>query len=564
MKSFFGALVGVFVGLFLLILIFIGFAVGAAASSSGGGIPTVPDQAVLRIDLSGTLTETPNEVDALWAEILDEPRPLSLYELLEVVRAAREDSSRIQTIWLDFGLVDASWAALTELRAELQRAREAGIEVVATSKVYDPKSYYLASLADKIVLAPAGSMILNGLSASPLYIKGGLDKLGVKAHLVRGSDNAFKSAGEPYIADSMSAANRLQYTELLTGMWHEIETAIRESRRSVNDSDWANLLTQQPLLSAERAQNVALVDYLRYADEFGYPEDQVISAADYFAQLGESTEASTLVVLMAEGEIVDGSDPDLLADYDFLEAVDDLLERSDVAGVVLRINSPGGSALASDEMHRGVQRLTEAYPVVVSMGGAAASGGYYLAAPADEIWAQPTTITGSIGVFGLLFSGEALMHDKLGIKTQPVATHPFANFPSLDRTPTAAELAVVQASVDRTYARFKEVVAQGRRLEPAVVDSIARGRVYTGQRAKELGMVDELGGLYDAVASCADLADVASYRVERYRPNIEPWRQALRDFGVSLRSTNLDAQLDALRLKIQRLGGIQARETLLL
>ncbi|MGA1364605.1 MAG: signal peptide peptidase SppA, partial [Schleiferiaceae bacterium] len=527
MKSFFGALVGVFVGLFLLILIFIGFAVGAAASSSGGGIPTVPDQAVLRIDLSGTLTETPNEVDALWAEILDEPRPLSLYELLEVVRAAREDSARIQTIWLDFGLVDASWAALTELRAELQRAREAGIEVVATSKVYDPKSYYLASLADKIVLAPAGSMILNGLSASPLYIKGGLDKLGVKAHLVRGSDNAFKSAGEPYIADSMSAANRLQYTELLTGMWREIETAIRESRRSVNDSGWANVLTQQPLLSAERAQNVALVDYLRYADEFGYPEDRVISAADYYAQLSESTEASTVVVLMAEGEIVDGSDPDLLADYDFLEAVDDLLERSDVAGVVLRINSPGGSALASDEMHRGVQRLTEAYPVVVSMGGAAASGGYYMAAPANEIWAQPTTITGSIGVFGLLFSGEELLNSKMGIKSQPVATHPFANFPSLDRTPTESELAVVQTSENRTYARFKQLVVEGRKLESSVVDSIARGRVYSGTKAKDLGLVDQLGGLYDAIASCANLAELGSYSIEHFTLDEEPWRRAL-------------------------------------
>jgi len=240
------------------------------------------------------------------------------------------------------------------------------------------------------------------------------------------------------------------------------------------------------------------------------------------------------------------------------------LERSDVKGIVLRINSPGGSALASDEIHRGVVRLTDAFPVVVSMGGAAASGGYYMAAPADEIWAQPTTITGSIGVFGLLFSGEELLNGKLGIKSQPVATHPFANFPSLDRTPTASELAVVQASVDRTYARFKEVVAQGRRLEPSTVDSIARGRVYTGQRAKELGLVDELGGLNEAVASCADLADVTSYRVEHFTIEEEPWRRALRDFGVSLRGASLEAQFRTLQSKIQRLGGIQARETLLL
>jgi len=202
--------------------------------------------------------------------------------------------------------------------------------------------------------------------------------------------------------------------------------------------------------------------------------------------------------------------------------------------------------------------------VVVSMGGAAASGGYYMAAPADEIWAQPTTITGSIGVFGLLFSGEELLNGKLGIKSQPVATHPFANFPSLDRTPTASELAVVQTSVDRTYARFKQVVAEGRGLDPAVVDSIARGRVYSGTKAKSLGLVDELGGLADAILSCADLAGIESYRVEHVTIDEEPWRKALREFGVSLRGANLESQLRALHTKIQRLGGIQARETLLL
>jgi protease-4 len=191
-----------------------------------------------------------------------------------------------------------------------------------------------------------------------------------------------------------------------------------------------------------------------------------------------------------------------------------------------------------------------------------------MAAPANEIWAQPTTITGSIGVFGLLFSGEDLLNDKLGIKSQPVSTHPFANFPSLDRSPSDQELALVQLSVDRTYARFKEVVVKGRRLEASVVDSIARGRVYTGLRAKELGLVDALGGMQDAMASCAKLAKLKEYRVELFPKNDEPWKQVLRDFGVSLRSASLgmqlEAQLEQVRAKIQTLGGIQARETLIL
>ena len=567
MKSFFGALVGVFVGLFLLVLVLIGFAVGAAAS---GGQPQISlsDQAVVQITLDGTLNEKPNEVDKFWSELLDEPAQMSLYELLEVVDAAGK-SEKVKAIWLDMGLVDASWAALTELRTALDSARAQGVTVVATSKAYDPKSYYVASVADRIYLAPAGMLVLNGLSASPTYFKGALDKLGVKAHLVRGSDNAFKSAGEPFIADSMSAANRLQYTELLGGIWSEVEAGIRASRRSINDSDWTHILNHEPLLTAERAQELALVDHLQYPDEWsvadwGGDEDGIISASDFYAMLEPSEADGVIAVLIAEGDVVDGSDAEAIADFDFTEQVDALLERDDVQGVVLRINSPGGSALASDEIHRGVVRLTDAYPVVVSMGGAAASGGYYMAAPADEIWAQPTTITGSIGVFGLLFSGEELLNDKMGIKSQPVATHPFANFPSLDRTPTASELAVVQTSVDRTYTRFKEVVAKGRKLEASVVDSIARGRVYSGSKAQSLGLVDELGGLTDAIKSCAEFAELSSYRVEHFTLDEEPWRRALRDFGVSLRGANLEAQIRALHTKIQRLGGIQARETLLL
>ena len=567
MKSFFGALVGVFVGLFLLVLVLIGFAVGAAAS---GGQPQISlsDQAVVQITLDGTLNEKPNEVDKFWSELLDEPAQMSLYELLQVVDAAGR-SEKVKAIWLDLGMVDASWAALTELRTALDSARAQGVTVVATSKAYDPKSYYVASVADRIYLAPAGMLVLNGLSASPTYFKGALDKLGVKAHLVRGSDNAFKSAGEPFIADSMSAANRLQYTELLSGIWSEVEAGIRASRRSINDSDWTHILNHEPLLTAERAQELALVDHLQYPDEWsvadwGGDEDGIISASDFYAMLEPSEADGLIAVLIAEGDVVDGSDAEAIADFDFTEQVDALLERDDVQGVVLRINSPGGSALASDEIHRGVVRLADVYPVVVSMGGAAASGGYYMAAPADEIWAQPTTITGSIGVFGLLFSGQELLNGKLGIKSQPVATHPFANFPSLDRTPTASELAVVQTSVDRTYNRFKEVVAEGRGLDPAVVDSIARGRVYSGSKAQALGLVDELGGLHEAVKSCAEFAELSSYRVEHFTLDEEPWRRALRDFGVSLRGANLEAQIRALHTKIQRLGGIQARETLLL
>ena len=261
MKQFFGALIGSFVGFFLLIAVLIGFGIGAAASGADPAV-SVPDAAVLHLELDGSIAERPNELNALWAELLDEPAPLSLYELTEAVRGARLSDGQVKAIWLDLGSIDASWAALTELRAELAKAKKAGVTVVATSKAYDPKAYFLASAAGKIYLAPAGMLVLNGLSASPLYLKGALDKLGVKAHLVRGSDNAFKSAGEPFVADEMSEANRLQYTELLGGIWSEVERAVRSSRRSLSDSSWSHVLNQEPLLTGQRALALGLVDAL--------------------------------------------------------------------------------------------------------------------------------------------------------------------------------------------------------------------------------------------------------------------------------------------------------------
>jgi protease-4 len=261
MKQFFGALLGSIVGLFLLLALLIGLAVGAASSSDEAAI-TLSDKTVVHIELSGTLNEQPDEVDQFLATVLDEAPALSLYELLEVIRRASESKGKVTVLWLELGGIDASWAALTELRTALAEAQKSGLKVVATSKGYDPKSYYLASVAKKIYLAPAGSVILNGLSASPLYFKGALDKLGVKAHLVRGSDNAFKSAGEPFIADRMSEANKMQYTQLLGELWSEIETSVRASRTAVNDSMWTQVLNKEPLVTAERALALGLVDAL--------------------------------------------------------------------------------------------------------------------------------------------------------------------------------------------------------------------------------------------------------------------------------------------------------------
>ncbi|MFM1884778.1 MAG: hypothetical protein RL168_962, partial [Bacteroidota bacterium] len=488
MKIFFSSFFGVLAAIFFLILLGIGLA------SIPVETPEIESNTTLFIRLDGLIQDRPTNSLALLEELLDQPQTISLTETLLALDAAAEDD-RIREVRVELGLMDIGYASIQELRSALRALVQKDKAVYVYAKVYSQKMAYLARAASKVYIAPGGLVEFSGLSASPLYFKGALDKLGVEAHLIRGSDNIYKSAGEPFIADAMSEANRRQIEERLQSLYAGIMSDLHQDGLDTAALDAR--IQENPLFTPEEAVAYGLVDEVSY----GWPSgdaDTWVSLSEYFASLEEPSGVQKIAVLVAEGDVQDGSGSDgVITDGSLVAAIDKIKDEKRVGAVVLRIQSPGGSALASDMIWKAVKELAAKKPVVVSMGDVAASGGYYIAAPGQEIYANPGTITGSIGVFGLLFSAEELMHNTLGIKSQPVGTHPLASALQLDQAPSPAMLAIMQQNVDRTYQRFKDIVAEGRRLDLAQVDSLARGHVYTGVDALQLGLVDHQGGFLD-------------------------------------------------------------------
>ena len=528
MKIFFSSFFGVLAAFLFLILVVVGLA----------SIPSeevhIESNTTLVLQLDGLIQDRPTSSMAFLDELLDQPLTLSLTETLLALDAAAEDE-RIDAVRIEMGLMDMGYASIQELRSAIHRLEAQGKPVHVYAKVYTQKMLYLARAASHLYIAPGGMVEFSGLSASPLYFKGALDKLGVKAHLIRGSDNIYKSAGEPFIAEEMSEANRRQIQERLQSIYGSILADLHGD--GIDTAALEAHIASNPLLIAEDALALGLVDEISY----GWPAEETedwMDLSDYYAAMEEPSGKQKIAVIVAEGDVQDGSGSDgVITDGSLVAALDKVRDQKRIGAVVLRINSPGGSALASDMIWTAVAELAAEKPVIVSMGDVAASGGYYIAAPGQEIYANPATITGSIGVFGLLFSAEDLMHNTLGIKSQPVGTHPLASALQLDQAPSPAMLAVLQQNVDRTYSRFKDIVAAGRQLERLQVDSIARGHVYTGSDALQLGLVDQEGGFLDALKRAHELAGYSEpARIVFYPDDLDPLEEALAALGAKTQS----------------------------
>ncbi len=528
MKIFFSSFFGVLAAFLFMILVVVGLA----------SIPTeevgIESNTTLVLQLDGLIQDRPTNSLALLDELLDQPVTLSLTETLLALDAAADDD-RIAAIRIEMGLMDMGYASIQELRAAIRHLEAQGKPVHVYAKVYTQKMMYLARAASRVYIAPAGVVEFSGLSASPLYFKGALDKLGVQAHLIRGSDNIYKSAGEPFIAEEMSEANRRQIQERLQSIYAGILADLEGD--GIDTAALDDRIETNPLFSAEDALAFGLVDEISYGWPTGDPEDWM-GLSDYYAATEEPSGKQKIAVIIAEGDVQDGSGSDgVITDGSLVAALDKVRDEKRIGAVVLRINSPGGSALASDMIWTAVAELATKKPVIVSMGDVAASGGYYIAAPGQEIYASPATITGSIGVFGLLFSAEDLMHNTLGIKSQPVGTHPLASALQLDQAPSPAMLAILQQNVDRTYGRFIDKVAAGRQLERLQVDSIARGHVYTGSDALKLGLVDQEGGFLVALKRAHELAGYDEpARIVFYPDDLDPLEEALATLGAKTQS----------------------------
>lgn len=544
MKSFFKYVLATVTGIIIssILLVVVGLIIlGAMISSMTADKETVvADNSLLHIDLQHQITERtiPDPFEELDVPGFTTTKSFGLNDILKGIEGAKNDN-RIKGIYLDLSAVSASFATLQEIRDALLDFKTSGKFIVAYSEGYTQRAYYLASTADKVYVNPEGTIDFRGLASQTPFIKGTLDKLGVEMQVVK--VGTFKSAVEPFILDRMSEANRQQVTSFLGSIYNHFVNQIGTSRGIPADSLRAiadNFLVK----TADDAVTYGLADGKRYKDELlGELKDSLdidpdkdlnAVALTKYKPSGQSNRTSVrdrIAVVYAVGDIVSGEGGDDMIGSERISRELRKVRRDDkVKGVVFRINSPGGSALASDVIWREVDLLRKEKPVIVSMGDVAASGGYYIAAAADSIFAQPNTITGSIGVFGVIPNMQGLMNEKLGITFDEVKTGKYADFLSnVDRPLTVDERNILQMEVTRIYDTFLQRVADGRHLSKEEVDSIGQGRVWSGQQAVDNGLVDRLGSLEDAIAAAARKAGLEDYRLVTYPAIKNPFESLL-------------------------------------
>lgn len=563
LKFMFASMLGsLLIGL-VLIMLFFGFlaALGSAFSLEGKAT-SVPENSVLRIALDQAVVDRGRE-DGLNLDFgpFKGTAKMGLNDILENIEKAKHDD-RIKGIFLDLGVVDAGFTTVKEVRDKLEEFKsESGKPVVAFADVYTQKTYFLASVADQVQLVPQGDLDMRGLQSEMMFFTGLFEKLGIDIQFIRGSDNKFKSFGEAFTRKDMSPANKLQVSTLLNGIWSNYIADVGEQRNM--DPTTLDAIAEGMLVrKAEDAVTQGLVDSLIYRDQvlanlkgtMGLDTDKdikFVELSDYTkayvpkvkvekdAGKVASTERAKIAVVYAQGDIVDGEGEDgQVGGTTLSAAIRKARKDSTVKAIVLRVNSPGGSGLASDVIWREVALAKAVKPVVVSMGDVAASGGYYISCAADKIYAEPTTITGSIGVFGMIPNMKGFFNDKLGLTFDGVQTHKYAGMMTVTRPLTAEEKGIIQGFIDRFYATFTERVAQGRNLPVAQVDSIGQGRVWTGADAKRIGLVDEMGGLEAATAEAARMAGLekGEFRKVGYPEQKDFFHELLKSLNVQARS----------------------------
>lgn len=583
MKDFFKYVLATIVGfilsqIFLIILGFIMIGLIVAAGTMGDREEEgIEPNSILHITLNHPIVErtSDNPFDRIGFTFMDMPKPESLRNIINSIRRAAEDDD-IEGIYLDVGLALYPYATLQEIRNALVDFRESGKFIYAYSEYLDHKTYFLTSTADKIYMHPEGFCNWLGFSTEVMFLKGALDKLDIKPKVIR--VGKFKAAVEPLLRKDMSPENEEQLRELLFSTWNHYLEQISETRGVP-----VELLAQ----AADSAKIVQPRDAVEYnlVDEEGF-EDQVrilmaenleldevedlelVSLPDYIDETDRDFTGDEIALVYAVGDIVMGSgDNQTIGSETLSKAIREAREDDDVKAIVLRVNSPGGSALASDVILREVKLAKAEKPVIVSMGDLAASGGYYISCFADAIVAEPNTITGSIGVFGVIPIMEEFWNNKLGITWDRVKTGPFADIGNVNREMTAQEEALIQSLITDIYTDFIVHVANGRGLDTGFVNSIAQGRVWSGIQAEELGLVDMLGGMDSAFALAARAAELEEddYRISIYPKQEDPFQQIMKDFSGSTRQwalrTFLPEEYKVLEEieKVKNMKGIQAK-----
>ncbi|MBF6627592.1 MAG: signal peptide peptidase SppA [Proteiniphilum sp.] len=510
----------------IAMIIFVG-AMGSMVGSFSSEKFTLQDNSVLNLRLNGPITERTAEEDPFTSLLgSDLLTPMGLNDIVSAIRKAK-NNDKIKGIYLDSRAVSASMATLAEIRRELESFRESGKFIVSYADTYSQTGYYLASLADKVVINPEGNLDLHGLASMPIFFKDALDKLGIEMQIFK--VGTYKSAVEPFTQNEMSEANREQVNSYLHDAWSFLRSDIAASR-TLTPADIDMLANQMPLMqTTDFLLSANLVDTLLYETEMKdylrslleLEEDKKIPSVTVANMKSVTTKTvkktnNTIAILYASGNIVSGSGSANIQDKYMVNQIEKLKDDKEIKAVVFRVNSGGGSAYASEQIWKAITDLKAEKPVVVSMGDLAASGGYYIACNADKIVAQPTTLTGSIGIFGVIPNFEGLTN-KLGVHTDVVKTNEFSDFGNMTRPFNDQESQLLQNMIDRGYDLFLTRCAEGRNMPKDSLALYAEGRVWTGNQAKEIGLVDELGGIEKAIEIAAEMANLGkSYVIFEY------------------------------------------------
>ncbi|WP_296110747.1 signal peptide peptidase SppA [uncultured Alistipes sp.] len=585
LKTFLAGVLAFVVGCFLVC--YIGMMLLVSMAGLAGSFEkavSVPDGSILEINLDETITDSPatNPLAEFDFATMTSRHSLPVLKAMGAIEAAAADS-RIRGIYLRLNGAGgiAGSALMEELRGAIADFRQSGKFVVSYNEVYNQGAYYLASVADSVYLHPEGGMDWSGLAFNLTFYKGLLDKLDLHAEVFRPTVCKYKSAVEPYILDRMSDANRLQMQELVNSIWGTLVRAVSDAR-GISPEELNRMADNLEVVLPEDALEKGLVDGLLYEDQmndvfasYGLEPDaeghySFVTLGDYAAQTGFGAASSlsqpAVAVVYADGSIVDGEGYELDKIYGNTLARTLAGVRADesVKAVVLRVNSPGGSALASDIIWRELELLRAEKPVIVSMGSYAASGGYYISCPADAIVSDRLTLTGSIGVFGMYLYTPDALKNKLGITLDGVKSNRSAGMGSISPL-TPAERASIMRGVDKVYATFTGNVAQGRNLPLERVLEIAGGRVWSGEDALDIGLVDGIGGLREAIALAADKAELGDdFRVKEVVEQPEGLWALLSELGVSVRQQMLRSELGGMMKEYRQVQELTSQQGVLM
>lgn len=533
-KFVFASMLGFILSFFVVCLLLI-LAVTAMVSSAAKDGKVIPSaNSIMHVSLDYPIKERTdkNPFSELNFMGFENKKTLGLNEILEAIKEAESDD-HIKGIYLDASSLAAGFASIEEIRNALLDFKKSGKFILAYSEVYSQGAYYLATAADKIYVNPEGMIDFRGLSSEIMFFKGALDKLEIEAQIIK--VGTYKSAVEPFILDKMSDANKVQVNSFLGSMYDHFISEVSKSRK-IPKSVLLNVADSAKIRSPKDALVYKMIDGLKYKDEVldelktrldidKKKDVNSVSIEEYSPSNDETEEASSnrIAIIYANGEIMSGEGNDeTIGSERISRAIRKARTDDKVKAIVLRVNSPGGSALASDVIWRETILAKGVKPVIVSMGDLAASGGYYIACAADTIFAQPNTITGSIGVFGIIPNMQKFFKNKLGITFDGVKTSKFADLGTVSRPLSDAEKMIFQNEVNKTYDTFTKKVADGRKKSQSYIDSIGQGRVWSGKEALANGLVDKLGNIDDAIASAARKAKIKDYKLVSYPAQVDP------------------------------------------